>query len=52
MDDVSIALMTKIDADLDITADPNPEVKQRWYPLGIMKGYMPVFPYAHDFVSV
>jgi hypothetical protein len=27
--------MEKLDSDLKITIDPNPEVKQRWYPLGI-----------------
>jgi len=45
-------LMAKLDSDLQITADANPEVKERWYPLGIRKGYMPVFEPAHEFVSV
>mmetsp|Transcript_41797 Transcript_41797/g.40154 ORF Transcript_41797/g.40154 Transcript_41797/m.40154 type:complete len:96 (+) Transcript_41797:1457-1744(+) len=32
-------LMALLDEDLDITNDINPEVKERWYPLGIEKGY-------------
>ena len=45
-------IIERIDADLRITADPNPEVKQRWYPLGIALGYQFVFEPAHTFVSV
>ena len=51
-DEVSIELMTRIDADLNITMDLDPEVKQRWYPMGIEIGYLPVFDQAHEFVSV
>lgn len=45
-------LIERLDSDLGITADPNPEVKQRWYPLCIAFGYGPVFEPAHTFVSV
>jgi hypothetical protein len=36
-----------MDADLDLTKDPNPEIKQRWLPLGIAWNYDPVFEPAH-----
>ena len=45
------SLMSLIDQDLHVTQDPNPEVKQRWHPLGIEKSYLPVFDAAYDFVS-
>ena len=48
---VDIAILTKIDADLDCTDDPNPEVKQRWYPTGIGKDYDPVTEPAHTWIS-
>ena len=35
MDEVTIELLTLIDADYDTTADPDPEVKQRWLPIGL-----------------
>jgi len=35
MDQVDIALLTQIDADYNTTADPDPEVKQRWLPIGL-----------------
>lgn len=42
----------KIDADWNLTSTNNPEVKQRWFPIGIEKNYAPVFEPAHEFVSV
>lgn len=51
MDDVTEAILTKIDADLGCTDDVDPEVKQRWYATGILKGYDPVTEPAHTWVS-
>jgi hypothetical protein len=39
MDKVNTAILVKIDADLKVTADIDPEVKQRWYPTGILINY-------------
>jgi len=41
-----------IDSDLNITAGPDPEVKQRWLPLGLKLKYDPSYDAAHTFVSV
>jgi len=35
MDDVTPAILTRIDGDLNITGTLDPEVKSRWFPLGI-----------------
>ena len=48
---MNIAIMTQIDTDYNCTGDLDPEVKQRWYPTGIMLNYTPVFDAAHTFVS-
>ena len=32
---VDIKILKKIDADWNITGNANPELKQRWYPIGI-----------------
>jgi len=50
--EVNIMILERIDFDLQITLDPNPEVKQRWYPLAISLHYEYAFPYAHEFISV
>lgn len=50
--EVTLAIMQRIDADLNITNDANPEVKQRWFPLAIAVSYYPAFQPAHIFVSV
>ncbi len=34
-DSVTYKTMAKIDKDLNVTLDPNPEVGQRWFPLAI-----------------
>ena len=44
-------LLKKIDEDLNITSTRDPEVMQRWFPLGITKGYDVVKPYAHTHIS-
>lgn len=50
-DQVDVAVLEKIDADLSCTADPDPEVKQRWYPTGLGKTYQPVYDPAHTWIS-
>ena len=48
----NITLLQRIDIDLGISTENDPEVKQRWYPLGIAFHYDAVFEPAHTFVSV
>jgi len=49
--DVTLAILALVDSDFSVTADPNPEVKQRWLPLGLSLSYNPAYNAAHDFVS-
>ena len=49
--DVDLAILSKVDADYNLTMTLDPEVKQRWFPLGIRAGYQPVFAQANKFVS-
>jgi leukotriene-A4 hydrolase len=49
--DVTEAILTQIDADYDVTNDVNPEVKQRWYPLGLTLKYDPVYTPANTWIS-
>ncbi len=49
--EMTLDIMQRIDHDYNMTVDPNPEVKQRWYPLSIGLGYFTAFDAAHDFVS-
>lgn len=51
IDQVTIELMTLIDADYAATADPDPEVKQKWLPLGLTLQYDPAYDAAHTWVS-
>ena len=48
---VNLAIMSLIDQDLSVTSDPNPEVKQRWLPLGLGLNYDPAYDAADEFVS-
>jgi leukotriene-A4 hydrolase len=48
---MNLDIMAKIDADYDTTADPDPEVKQRWLPTGIMLDYPSALPTAHTWIS-
>lgn len=50
-DTATKAIMTKIDQDLKISETLDPECKQVWFPLGIVKGYSVVVPKAKEFVS-
>ena len=47
----TIAILTKIDNDLNATKDLSPEVKQRWLPLGLSLKYWPAYVPAYRFVS-
>lgn len=51
IDQVTIALLERIDADYATTADPDPEVKQRWLPMGLTLFYTPAYDAAHTWVS-
>lgn len=46
-----IAILTRIDGDLSITNSIDPEVKQRWFSLGLYYSYTPVKTPALTFVS-
>lgn len=48
---VTLDILKKIDEDLGATADPNPEVKQRWLPLCLMLKYDVAYDSAHTFIS-
>jgi len=48
---VTLDLIKRIDADLNISGSVDPEVKQRWYPLSIRMKYVDVTPKAHNFIS-
>ena len=48
---VNTAILARIDADLNCTADLDPEVRQRWYPTGLGLFYDPVYDPAHDWIS-
>ena len=50
-DQVNTAIIARIDADLNCTADIDPEVRQRWYPTGLGLNYYPVYNPAHDWIS-
>jgi leukotriene-A4 hydrolase len=49
--DLSYKLLAKLDADLNITLAPNPEIGQRWFPLAIALKYTPAYDQAHYYVS-
>lgn len=43
---LTVEIIERIDKDLMITDEKNPEIGQRWFPLAIMNGYFPAFPKA------
>lgn len=51
IDQVTLAILQKIDADLGITNTLDPEVKQHWFPMGIRKGYNAVLDPAEKFIN-
>lgn len=48
---VTLPILSLIDSDFSVTEDPNPEVKQRWLPLGLSIKYNPAYDASHEFVS-
>jgi leukotriene-A4 hydrolase len=50
-DQVNTAILVRIDADLNVTNDLDPEVRQRWYPTGLGLFYDPVYDPAHTWIS-
>jgi leukotriene-A4 hydrolase len=50
-DSVVPKVLTRIDQDLDVTDDPNPEIGQRWFPLAIQFNYMEAFPKAKNYTQ-
>lgn len=51
IDKVNIAILERIDADYNCTFDIDPEVKQRWFPVGLTLNYQPVYEPAHTWIS-
>lgn len=49
--DVTSKILIKIDDDLKVTDDINPEIGQRWFPLAISKNYKKCLDSAHKYVS-
>ena len=48
---VNPAIMQKIDEDYQFTDSLDPKIKQRWFWLGLIVDYKPVYNKAHEFVS-
>jgi hypothetical protein len=48
---VNLAVIARIDADLNITNDVDPEVRMRWYPTCLYLQYPNVYDPAHDWIS-
>ena len=48
---MNINILARIDSDLNISNTKQPEVMQRWFPLGIQNDYKPVFAPAKTFVQ-
>lgn len=49
--DINTAILTRIDNDLNITGETDPEVRQRWYSLGLYLSYAPVYTPAQTWVG-
>lgn len=50
MNQMNLNIIEKIDNDLHLTASLEPEVKAKWFVLGIQLRYIPVFTPARTFV--
>ena len=48
---MNTAILAAIDACYNVTADIDPEVRQRWYSTGLYLYYDPVYPYAEAWVG-
>lgn len=44
-------ILARVDADYNLTNTVDPECKQRWFPMGILKNYSAVVEPAHQFIS-
>ena len=51
VNDTTIAILEKIDSDLNVTNTLDPECKNVWFPLGIYKNFSTVLEPAHTFIS-
>ena len=49
--ETKLAVMERVDADLNLTNTLDPECKQRWFPLGIKLNYTNTTEPAHKFIS-
>ena len=49
--DINTAILTRIDNDLNITSETDPEVRQRWYSIGLYLNYAPVYTPAQTWVG-
>ena len=47
---MNIRILDRIDKDLGVSQESNPEIGQRWYPLAISLSYESVFPQAKAYV--
>ena len=51
IDSLNIDILKRIDSDYGCTTDLDPEVRSRWFPIGLTLGYAVVFEPAHAWVS-
>jgi len=51
VNDTTIPIMQRVDADLNVTNTLDPECKNVWFPLGIYLNYSTVLEPAHTFIS-
>lgn len=49
--DVDLEIMTKVDADYNVTGTEDPAIKLWWFQLSLRKNYTPAFEPAHQFIS-
>jgi len=49
--DMTLAIMARIDSDLNVTVAKNPELGEQWFPLSIFMKYSTAFDAAHHYVS-
>jgi len=49
-DQVNLAILIQVDADYDVSNTIDPEVKQRWFPMGLGLEYQPVYDPAHTWI--
>ncbi len=51
-DATTLAVVTEIDRNLNVTGDTDPEVKMRWYAICLYLSYQPAYIPANTFISV